>query len=161
MQGKLIAVAYTLRTYWNQLSLRGICKQELMHQCSFSIRGGLKYLILIILIIRIIVSRTFHWFFIWKMNPMSGFDIRLVLTLPPRDSTLQYKRCVHLWNNFICITSLFVFMFMEYNLLAVINIRYSIHFNFTVFRTFCPHKLQDLHPQGKKEIYYEVKWGFV
>ena len=28
MQGKLIAVAYTLRTYWNQFSLGGICKQE-------------------------------------------------------------------------------------------------------------------------------------
>ena len=28
MQGKLIAVAYTLRTYWNQFSLGGISKQE-------------------------------------------------------------------------------------------------------------------------------------
>jgi len=28
MQGKLIAVAYTLRTYWNQLSLGEICKQN-------------------------------------------------------------------------------------------------------------------------------------
>ena len=28
MQGKLIAVVYTLRTYWNQFSLGGICKQE-------------------------------------------------------------------------------------------------------------------------------------
>ena len=27
-QGKLIAVANTLRTYWNQFSLGGICKQE-------------------------------------------------------------------------------------------------------------------------------------
>ena len=33
MQGKLIMVAYTLRTYWNQFFLGGICKQELMHQC--------------------------------------------------------------------------------------------------------------------------------
>ena len=39
-------------------------------------------------------------FFKWKMDPMSGCNIRLVFTLPPRDSTLQYKRCVHLWNNF-------------------------------------------------------------
>ena len=37
------------------------------------------------------------------MDPMSGCDIRLVFTLPPRDSTLQYKRCVHLWNYFPCI----------------------------------------------------------
>ena len=28
MQGKLTAVACTLRTYWNQFSLGGICKQE-------------------------------------------------------------------------------------------------------------------------------------
>ena len=32
MQGKLIAVAYTLRTYWNQFSLGGIWKQEWKHQ---------------------------------------------------------------------------------------------------------------------------------
>ena len=52
------------------------------------------------------LTRIFHWFFMWKMDPMSGLDIRLVFTLPPRDSTLQYKRCEHLWNNFSCITSL-------------------------------------------------------
>ena len=45
-------------------------------------------------------------FFMWKMDPMSGCNIRLVFTLPPRDSTLQYKRCVHLWKNFPCITTL-------------------------------------------------------
>ena len=28
MQEKLIAVVYTLRTYWNQFSVGGICKQE-------------------------------------------------------------------------------------------------------------------------------------
>ena len=36
----------------------------------------------------------------------SGYDIRLVFTLPPKDSTLQYKRCVHLCNNFPCIITL-------------------------------------------------------
>ena len=41
-------------------------------------------------------------FFMWKMDPMSGFDTRFVFTLPPKDSTLQYKRCVHFWNNFSC-----------------------------------------------------------
>ena len=64
---------------------------------------------MIILIIHIIVSymtRIVHWFFMWKMDPMSGCDIRLVFTLPPRDSTLQYKRCAHLWNNFPCIITL-------------------------------------------------------
>ena len=38
-------------------------------------------------------------FFMWKMDPMSGGNIRLVFTLSPRDSKLQYKRCVHFWNN--------------------------------------------------------------
>ena len=37
---------------------------------------------------------------------MSGCGIRLVFTLPPRDSTLQNKRCVQLWNNFPCIITL-------------------------------------------------------
>ena len=44
--------------------------------------------------------------FMWKMDPRSGCNLRLVFTLPPRDSTLQYKRCVPFWNNFLCITSL-------------------------------------------------------
>ena len=33
-------------------------------------------------------------FFYVKMDPMSGCDIRLVFTLPLRDRTLQYKKCV-------------------------------------------------------------------
>ena len=37
---------------------------------------------------------------------MSGCDIHLVFTLPLRDSTLKYKRCVQLWNNFPYITPL-------------------------------------------------------
>ena len=50
------------------------------------------------------MTRIFHWFFIWKMDPMSGCDTPiLVFTLPPRDSTLQYKRCVLLWNNYLYI----------------------------------------------------------
>ena len=42
MQGKLIAVVYTLRKHWNQFSLGRICKQDWvqLHRCSFSIRGG-------------------------------------------------------------------------------------------------------------------------
>ena len=28
--------------------------------------------------------------FMWKLDPMSGCDIRLVFTLQPRDSTLQF-----------------------------------------------------------------------
>ena len=56
MQGKLIGVEYILRTYWNQFSLGGICKQEKMPQCSFNIRVGKKHWIWIILIIHIIVS---------------------------------------------------------------------------------------------------------
>ena len=63
---------------------------------------------MIILIIHIIVSydQNISLIFYVKDRPMSGCNIRLVVTLPPRDSTLQYKRCVHFWNNFLCITSL-------------------------------------------------------
>ena len=37
---------------------------------------------------------------------MSGCDIRLVFTFPPKDSTLQYKKCVHLYNIFPYISTL-------------------------------------------------------
>ena len=40
------------------------------------------------------------------MDSMSGCDIRLVFTFPPKDSTLQYKKSVHLKNNFPCIITL-------------------------------------------------------
>ena len=53
------------------------------------------------------MTRIFHWLFMWKMNPMSGFDIRLVFTWTPR--------CVHLWNNFPCIKSLIILMFFFLN----------------------------------------------
>ena len=59
------------------------------------------------------MTRIFHWFCMWTIDPMSGFDIRLVFTLPPRDSTLQYKRFVHVWNNFPCITSLLVTIYFD------------------------------------------------
>jgi len=39
---------------------------------------------------------------VYSAYTLKPFDIRLVFTLPPRDSTLQYKRCVHFWNNFPC-----------------------------------------------------------
>ena len=52
------------------------------------------------------MTRIFHGIFLGKMDPLSGFNIRLVFTLPPRDSTLQYKRCVHLWINFFCTITL-------------------------------------------------------
>ena len=79
-----------------------------MHQCSSSIRGGLKHLILIILKIHIIVSydQNISLIIFVKMDSMSNCDIRLMFTFPPKDSTLQYKKCVHLWNNFPCISTL-------------------------------------------------------
>ena len=63
---------------------------------------------MIISIIHIIVSYDQNISLIFYVNDgsMSGFDIRLVFLLVPRDSTLQYKRCVHFWNNFPCIPSL-------------------------------------------------------
>ena len=64
------------------------------------------------------MTRIFYRLFLWMMNPMSGWDIRLVFTLLPRDSTLQYKSCVHLWNNFPCIKPLHTHRF-----LSIIHIR--------------------------------------
>ena len=95
-----------MRTYRNQFCLGWICKQELMQQCSFSFRGELHF------DNSDNSQNSFLWpeyfidFFMRKMDPMSVSDIRLVFTLPPRDSTLQYKRGVHLWNNFPCIITL-------------------------------------------------------
>jgi len=43
---------------------------------------------------------------------MSGCDIRIAFTLRPRDSTLQYKKCVHLWNNFPCNSTLGLVIFL-------------------------------------------------
>ena len=58
----------------------------------------------IIFIIHILVSYDQNIsliFFMWKWIPCQAATS--VLCLPPRYSTLQYKRCVHLWNNFSCI----------------------------------------------------------
>ena len=49
------------------------------------------------------MTRIVHWFFLWKMDPISGCDICLVFRLPPRDSTLEYERCVNIWNNYLYI----------------------------------------------------------
>ena len=57
----------------------------------------------------------------WKMDPISGFDIPLVFTLPPRDSTLQYERRVHLWNNFPLHYNL------EVNYVEVYTVPFSVH----------------------------------
>ena len=46
-----------------------------------------------------------------KIDSMSGCDFRLVFTFPSKDSTLQYKKCVHLWNNFPCISTLLYCMY--------------------------------------------------
>ena len=53
----------------------------------------LKHLILIILKIHILVSydQNISQIIFVKMDSMSGCDIRLVFTFPPKDSTLQYK----------------------------------------------------------------------
>ena len=68
------------------------------------------------------MTRIFYRFFMWKMDPISGFDIRLVFTLPPKDSKLQYKRCVHFWKNFPCLTILG---------LDQSDVHYSSHLSFT------------------------------
>jgi len=111
IQGKLIAVVNTLRTYWNQFSLGGIWTR--MKRCiSFRLVSeevkNIKFDNFDNSHNSFLWPEYFIDFFMWKMDPMSGCNIRLVFTFPPRDSTLQYKRCVHLWDNFPCITSSYV-----------------------------------------------------
>ena len=75
------------------------------------------------------MTRIFQWFFMWKMDPMSDFDTRLVFTLPLRDSTLQYKRCVHLWNNFPCIitTGVHIIQFLIESTFRGIKMHFLCH----------------------------------
>ena len=40
------------------------------------------------------------------MDSISGCDIHFVFAFPSTDSTVQYKKCVHLWNNFPYISTL-------------------------------------------------------
>ena len=79
------------------------------------------------------MTRMFHWYFMWKMDSMSGCDIRLTLvfTLPPRDRTLQYKRCVHLRNNFPCIITLVMPDFQQYSW-HLCSIKYELEIIFFV-----------------------------
>ena len=44
------------------------------------------------------MTRIFQWLFMWKMDPMSGFDICLVFTLPPSDSTLAHTEVSKKWD---------------------------------------------------------------
>ena len=73
----------------------------------------IKALKLTILIIHIIVSYDQNILLICYVKDGSHFrfGIRLVFTLPPRDSTLHYKWYVHLWNNFPCIITLILIKF--------------------------------------------------
>ena len=68
---------------------------------------------MIILIIHTVVSydQNIYRLFLWKWDSMSGCDIRLVFTFPPKDSTLQYKKCVHFGNSFSCINTLYKTIF--------------------------------------------------
>ena len=78
MQGKLIAVVYTMLTYWNHFS------DEVRKALNFdNFDNSLN---------------SFLWpeYFIDYLRerwiPCQGFDNRLVFTLPPRDSTLQLQK---------------------------------------------------------------------
>ena len=103
---------YNLRTYWNQFSLGGMIRCILV--CLVSKRGlkALNFDNFDNAHDSFLWPEYFIDFFMWKMDLMSGCDIRLVFTLLPGDSTLRYKRCVHLWNNFPCIITLLIFLYV-------------------------------------------------
>ena len=80
-----------------------------MHQCSFSIRGGKKHYILIILIINIIISYDQNISLIFYVNDGSHVRLRhpsCVYITAQRQYTAVLK-IVHFWNDFPCLTSLF------------------------------------------------------
>ena len=71
MQGKLITVEYTLRTYWNLFSLGGICKQEMHHH--HYVKDGSH---------------------VRLRHPSCVY-----ITARRQYTALPYKRCVHFRNN--------------------------------------------------------------
>ena len=97
LKGKLIAGSWILcvhiktSSHWAKFVNKNRCISVRL------VSEEVKALNLITLIIHIIVSydQNISLIFYVKDGSMSGFDIRLVFTLPPRDSTLQCKRCVH------------------------------------------------------------------
>ena len=89
MQGKLIAVAYTLRTYWNQFSLGGICKQELMHHNFENSHNSFL--------------RPEHFIHYFCEN---WFHVRLWHPSCVYITAQRQYTAVHLWNNFPCIITL-------------------------------------------------------
>ena len=107
MQGKLIAVAYTLRTYWNQFSLSGICKQE---YASVFARDPRR--------IKAFNFDNFdnsHNSFLWPEYFIdyfceNGFHVRLwhpsCVYINAQRQYTAVKKCVHLWINFPCISTL-------------------------------------------------------
>ena len=98
-------------------------------------------------------------YLMWKMDPMSGFDIRLVFTIPPSDSTLQYKRC------FPCIKSLFctevseVSSFAGYSVCILCSFHQTLHVDckstlYIVHYTFhvCWHEGNRIHRICREKI---------
>ena len=47
------------------------------------------------------MTRIFHRLFVWKWIPFQAVTSMSCIYFSPKDSTLQYKTCVHLWNNFV------------------------------------------------------------
>ena len=59
------------------------------------------------------MTRIFHWFFMWKIDPTSGCEIRLVFTLQPTDSALQFKKYVHLWDLYVIILCTYLSIYLS------------------------------------------------
>ena len=88
---------------------------------------------MIILIIHIIVSydQNISLIFYVKYGTHVRFrhpSCAYITGVPPIDSTLQYKRCIHLWNNLPCIITLvkgqvFCFQFIYNYILKVTKLK--------------------------------------
>jgi len=94
--------------------LKPVCKQEYMHQCFVSYPWRIK----------VINFDNSHNNFLWLEYFINFLcerwipcqPVTSVLCLHYRDSTLQYKRCVHLGHNFPCIITMHKRIFWMYSL---------------------------------------------
>ena len=103
IQGKLFAVAYTLRTYCNS----SLWAEFVNKNRCISVRLVSEE-VKIILIIPIIVSYDQNISMIFYMKDWSHVRLLHPSCVYITTQRLQYKRCVHLRNNFPCIITLIV-----------------------------------------------------
>ena len=90
------------------------------------------------------MTRIFHWLFLWKWISRQAVT-SVLFTFPPKDNTLQYKKCVHLRNNFPCISTLvwikhYLFLFIKSKIVFKGRIPGNVLNEVLLFSFFCDDK---------------------